>query len=231
MARIRTATERVYALQSEAVTRALEASAAQSPKDFYASIGMRNPSRSHYVRYQHRLHSLKAIATFALQKENPATLARDFRTLDAARRFRDLKLDVVRLDSKLDGDRERRWISVLSRKRQAAFRESLFDIYSGCVMSDCTTPFALEAAHVLPVKNGGLDLATNGVLLRADLHKLFDGDLIAIDPSDGRIHVADTCLADYGDLMANVKFEPVAGGPLLSDFVARWKSFQPHSAV
>lgn len=63
----------------------------------------------------------------------------------------------------------------LERPAQAAFRAKLrFHFGSRCVVTGCAVPEALEAAHIVAVADGGDDHLDNGLLLRADLHLLFD---------------------------------------------------------
>jgi len=225
MPRIRTATEAVAELDRQSVLRALEASmAAQTMERFYRDVGMRNPSRSYFVRFNGRLHSLKAVATSALQQSDSNIVSRDFHAADAAARFRDLGFDVIHADSGSEAERQRVWTERIARPQQARFREKLVDLYGKCAFSSCATLRALEAAHVDPVHKAGLDDPSNGILLRADLHRLFDADLIAVDPADGRLHVAEACRDDYADL-GELVFIPPPGGPPLSAFAVRWSSF------
>jgi len=58
----------------------------------------------------------------------------------------------------------------------------LLDAYSRwCAISDCDAPDALEAAHISPYRGGHTDRVDNGLLLRADLHSLFDLGLLGVD--------------------------------------------------
>ncbi|MBK8246980.1 MAG: HNH endonuclease [Gemmatimonadetes bacterium] len=41
----------------------------------------------------------------------------------------------------------------------------------------------LEAAHIRPVTSGGLHQLSNGLLLRSDVHKLFDRGYVTVEPS------------------------------------------------
>lgn len=226
MPRNRTATDRVRALAATEVRKALDASlAAGSMKAFYRIVDMPNPSRSYFVRHGRQLHSLKAVATAALRQEQPATKAKDFHAADAARRLRELGFDVIHNVESSDDEREREWISRLKRNGQIEFRSRLIDLYGRCALSGCTTLAALEAAHVRPVSGRGADAANNGILLRADLHKLFDAGLLAIDPTTGRAELAESCKADYEQMMASIVFAAPAGGPALADFQVRWAEF------
>ena len=66
------------------------------------------------------------------------------------------------------------------RPRQDAFRQALFLAYEGrCAITGCDVESALEAAHVTDWRSENDTGA--GVLLRADLHRLFDDELLVID--------------------------------------------------
>ena len=72
---------------------------------------------------------------------------------------------------------------VARRRGQAAFRAALIEAYGGhCAVTDCDAVEALEAAHITPFLGDETNHPQNGILLRADIHSLFDLGLIAIDP-------------------------------------------------
>jgi ribosomal protein L37AE/L43A len=74
------------------------------------------------------------------------------------------------------------------RRGQFQFRERLLKRYENkCAVSGCTLLDILEAAHVWPYRGEGDNHPENGLLLRADLHTLFDLDLMAIDPASYRV--------------------------------------------
>lgn len=98
--------------------------------------------------------------------------------------------------------RERVIASIVRRQGQPAFRSDLIDAYSGqCAISDCNVIAALEAAHIKPYMGTQTNYTTNGLLLRADLHTLFDQKLIAIDPETMTVLLApillETCYQQY----------------------------------
>ena len=86
----------------------------------------------------------------------------------------------------------RRTATLKARPFQGAFRDALFDAYSGrCVVSGCKVPEALEAAHIMPHNGDPIwDQVENGLLLRRDLHALFDAFLWSVDPKSGSLHVS-----------------------------------------
>lgn len=91
-----------------------------------------------------------------------------------------------------DLDERRRVLSAIVRRRgQPAFRKSLMNAYNGkCAMTGCDAPDALEAAHIIPYRNASSNAVTNGILLRADIHTLFDLHLIGVEPASRQITIA-----------------------------------------
>lgn len=66
------------------------------------------------------------------------------------------------------------------KRRQAQFKAELLACGAQCALSGDQTVEALEAAHVIPSMAGGNEIVANGLLLRADLHRLFDAGLFTI---------------------------------------------------
>lgn len=74
-------------------------------------------------------------------------------------------------------------ILVKPRLGQGAFRVLVTDSYRRrCAVSGERTLPALDAAHIMPFANGGEHEATNGILLRRDIHSLFDAGYVTITP-------------------------------------------------
>ena len=79
-------------------------------------------------------------------------------------------------------EREFAVASVVRRRGQPEFRKALLAAYGGtCAISGCDAQAALEAAHIVPYRGPQSNSISNGIILRADLHTLFDLGLIAID--------------------------------------------------
>lgn len=113
----------------------------------------------------------------------------------------------------------------LSRPGQTAFRRILLDAYKQrCAATGCSALDALEAAHVEPFKAGGIDTLSNGILLRADLHRLFDAAQIAVNPSTLTLHLSAEIKADYPTINGVRVYIP-EGGPSPDQFSARWEAF------
>lgn len=75
---------------------------------------------------------------------------------------------------------------VTQRQGQPAFRNALMDAYERrCAVTGCAIDDVLEAAHISPYLGEHTNHVTNGLLLRADIHTLFDRGLIKVDRNYG----------------------------------------------
>ena len=80
---------------------------------------------------------------------------------------------------------------VRRREAQGVFRDSLLEAYSGkCCVTRYDAEQALQGAHILSYSGRSSQIAQNGLLLRADVHLLFDRHLIAVDPDTLRVRVS-----------------------------------------
>jgi hypothetical protein len=82
-------------------------------------------------------------------------------------------------DTSLLTTRERQSIERLAR-RQAKLKKLLLMIDPQCAVTREQEPALLEAAHIIPATRGS-DIPDNALLLRVDLHRLYDASLIEID--------------------------------------------------
>ncbi|MGE3152668.1 MAG: HNH endonuclease [Nitrospiraceae bacterium] len=74
-----------------------------------------------------------------------------------------------------------------ARLGQGAFRVLVTEAYvRRCAVTGERTLPALEAAHIKPFSKSGPNLTVNGLLMRSDLHKLFDLGYISVTP---QLHV------------------------------------------
>lgn len=86
---------------------------------------------------------------------------------------------------------------ILPRLGQGTFRISVLDAYerSCAVTTEHSLP-ALEAAHIRAYDREGPHEVRNGLLLRADLHRLFDKGYVTVSP-DLHLEVSARLRADY----------------------------------
>ena len=81
---------------------------------------------------------------------------------------------------------------IVQRRGQPLFRAELLQAYRGaCAITGCDTEAALEAAHIVPYDGPFSNRVANGLLLRADVHTLFDLVLLCIDPSTFLVACSD----------------------------------------
>ena len=89
-------------------------------------------------------------------------------------------------------DRRKRVLrSIKERRGQDSFRKKLIRRYGpNCMVSRCNLLDIVEAAHIWPYHGPVDNHPDNGLLLRADLHTLFDLDLMGINPETYKVAVS-----------------------------------------
>lgn len=104
--------------------------------------------------------------------------------------------------SGIEDARERVLASIVRRRGQPVFRERLLAAYGGrCAITGCDIEAVLEASHIVPYMGSETNHPSNGLLLRSDLHALFDLRLIAIDAENMTVLVSQeleaSCYEEY----------------------------------
>jgi hypothetical protein len=131
--------------------------------------------------------------------------------------------------------RQRVLREVVRRQGQPKFRASLMKAYQGrCAVSQCNLVMILDAAHVTPYLGPQTNLISNGILLRTDLHSLWDLALIAIDPEMMKISISPS-IDDkiYQDLNGSPVFQPESVDNRISPLVLtkQWEIYQSHNKI
>jgi predicted restriction endonuclease len=86
-----------------------------------------------------------------------------------------------------------------TRLAQHAFKEVLLTAYNGrCAITGSRIRPALQGAHILPVRVGGRNRLDNGLLLRADVHAMFDGGYLGVDRAY-RLRVSPRLRDEFGN--------------------------------
>ena len=84
------------------------------------------------------------------------------------------------------------------RLKQGAFRVMVTDAYRRrCAISGEKALPVLQAAHIMPVSEGGLHRLDNGLLLRSDVHTLFDRGYITVTPEHRVLVAAQRLKEDF----------------------------------
>lgn len=105
--------------------------------------------------------------------------------------------------------RERILASIVRRRGQPEFRQRLLHAYAGrCAITACETVEVLEAAHIVPYFGPTSNKPSNGLLLRADIHTLFDLGMISIDKNTLAVLISPFLDRNYTDLAGKTLREP-----------------------
>ena len=103
--------------------------------------------------------------------------------------------------------------AVLVRPRlgQGAFRVAVTDVYArACAVTGEHSLPALEAVHIKPFALEGPHSVNNGLLLRADLHRLFELGYLTVT-ADQRLEVSGRLRADFNN---GKTYYPLRGTPV-----------------
>ena len=115
------------------------------------------------------------------------------------------------------------------RLGQGAFRVLVTDAYQRrCAVTGEKTLPVLEAAHIQPYANEGPHRISNGILLRSDLHKLFDLGYVTVTP-DLHLEVSPRLKAEwqngreyYAHHGKELSFKPAAPSSLPGSNFLKW---------
>lgn len=137
-----------------------------------------SPDLSPYFRRSRLPHLEYKVLEAARQTDQLAKEQRNLLEKTAKRLIQDGAFD----PNDLADSRERVHASIVRRRGQPAFRKKLLAGYRNrCAISGCGVEAILDGAHIVPYRGETTNHATNGLLLRTDLHTLFDLKLIAVD--------------------------------------------------
>lgn len=90
-----------------------------------------------------------------------------------------------------DDHRERVLRLAYHRPGQPLFREMLINAYGAhCCVTGTAVPEALEAAHICAYRGDRSNHVANGLLLRADLHSLFDRFMFSVEPTSLEVRLS-----------------------------------------
>jgi len=96
--------------------------------------------------------------------------------------------------------------SIKPRLGQGTFRYAVEEAYGKCAVTHEHSLPALEAAHIVSYAEGGSHDISNGLLLRADLHHLYDKGYVAVTP-DYTVQVSERLRSDYNNGKTYYKLE------------------------
>ncbi len=114
-------------------------------------------------------------------------------------------------------DEEEASLEIIERKRKSItrlvrdwrFQKNVISAYNGeCAICRCNIIELLQAAHIIPVKDGGNDDVNNGICLCANHHLMFDRGLLSID---------------FNSLEVTIHNESIKVMPWFSEFKEKYK--------
>ena len=115
---------------------------------------------------------------------------------------------------------------VLPRLGQGAFRIVVTDAYARrCAFTGERTLPVLEAAHIRPYSIFPKHEVSNGLLLRSDLHKLFDEGYITVDPADRKVLVSPRIREEFEN---GKEYYRLHGLPIREPVVAAYRPNVEH---
>jgi len=94
--------------------------------------------------------------------------------------------------------------NITLRRGQPQLRQSLLVAYDyTCAITGCNAPDALEAAYIIPYRGKYTHHTSNTLLLRSDVHTLFDLGKIAVDTRTMTVIVSDELLKSSYRILAD----------------------------
>jgi putative restriction endonuclease len=127
-------------------------------------------------------------------------------------------------------ERQRALRAIRIRRGQPAFRAALLEAYGKrCAITGCAIEDVLEAAHITPHWGPLTNHVSNGLLLRTDIHTLFDCGLLAIQPDTRRVVIAEALKSSVYAKIADRPVRPPrnrADGPSAKNLQRRFAMFE-----
>jgi dsRNA-specific ribonuclease len=143
-----------------------------------------------------------------------------------------VKVNAEKHQFKLNTQDEREFSlkKVATRKGQTSFRNTLLDEWKICCISGCDIKSILEAAHIAPYRGDKDNHIQNGLILRVDIHRLFDSYMIGINPDNFIIELCPELKNSEYSYLAGKKIE---NGERVSQKALqyRWQYFINNSSI
>jgi EVE domain/HNH endonuclease len=126
--------------------------------------------------------------------------------------------------------RKRSYANSYQREGQGRFRDEILVAYGGkCAITGCRVERALEAAHIIGYLGPHTNIVRNGLLLRRDIHGLFDAKLMSIHPGTGTVAIAPALLGteyeQFGGQSLNIPVDPSLR-PGQNWLYVHWRAFE-----
>lgn len=95
-------------------------------------------------------------------------------------------------------------MQIKQRRGQKKFRDKLIKANPVCAVTGCELVDILEAAHIDAYRNDSHNHISNGLLLRSDIHTLYDLNHIVINPQTNTVHFSKEALSETYNIYEGV---------------------------
>lgn len=103
----------------------------------------------------------------------------------------------------ISDERQKRSREVVTRPGQKKFKSELMKAYGGCcAITGCSVEVVLQGSHIIPYLGAKTDHPSNGILLRVDIHKLFDSHYLSINPDTNKVEISPVLKNTYYEKLA-----------------------------
>ena len=135
-----------------------------------------------------KVHLLTDDFRNAIRRLNPETLPTLINHLSGRATNIEIEVDQSDLRLILGGHQA---VATRRRRGQREFRFAMMTIFGeNCVITGPNPPQTLEAAHLNSFASDGIHRRDQGLLLRRDLHSLFDSHMLSINPALNTVEIA-----------------------------------------
>lgn len=119
-------------------------------------------------------------------------------------------------------------VAIRARRGDRRLRDALLRAYnSQCAITGACVKDLLEIAYVVPFPTMDVNSIENAILLRTDLHTLWDLNLIGVEPETGRVHIAKRLAGSVYEKIVGRSLVPRIDNSRVSHeaLKERWDSF------
>lgn len=126
---------------------------------------------------------------------------------ESASRFEYEYVSLPSVETLQEDTRTQKESRMVVRKGQNRFRKALFEAYGGsCALCGGVARETLQGAHIIEYRGESPNCTQNGLLLRADIHVLFDRLLLSVKPDSHEIVLSESLAhTEYEMLFGNGK--------------------------
>lgn len=114
---------------------------------------------------------------------------------------------------------------IKQRRGQKKFRDKLIKSNPVCAVTGCELVDILEAAHIDAYRNDSHNHISNGLLLRSDIHTLYDLNHVVIDPQTKTVHFSKEALSETYGIYEGTSLK-IHHTLSKSALIKRWESFR-----